>query len=154
MRPPPGNMTGVPDTLSPEERSDRMSRIRGSDTRPELLVRRYLPGLGVRYRLHPARLPGRPDLLLPKHGVAIFVHGCFWHAHSCQQGRVPGTRSQFWQDKFEANRVRDARNARALRRLGWRVLTIWECSLSKASTRSKALDTLVRKILAAGPDGS
>ncbi|QNN78410.1 DNA mismatch endonuclease Vsr [Pseudoxanthomonas mexicana] len=139
------------DTLSPEERSDRMRRIRGFDTGPELMVRRYLHARGLRYRLHDGVLPGRPDLVLPKHGVVVFVHGCFWHAHRCQKGRIPDTRSQFWKEKLESNRRRDARNATSLRRLGWRVLTVWECSLSTTSRSARALDTLVRKILAGTP---
>lgn len=136
------------DSLTPEQRSERMSRIRGSDTGPELLVRRYLHALGFRYRLHARDLPGRPDLVLPKHGAVVFVHGCFWHAHSCQKGRIPRTRSKFWQEKFAYNQARDSRNVRALRRLGWRVLTVWECSLARGSTRESTLENLARKIRA------
>lgn len=135
------------DTLSIEERSKRMSRIRGIDTRPELMVRRYLHARGFRFRLHGRGLPGKPDIILPKYRTVIFVHGCFWHSHHCQQGRIPGTRSEFWQAKFEANRRRDVRNSRSLRSLGWRVLIVWECSLSTASKRVKALDSLVKRIL-------
>lgn len=136
------------DTLSQEERSDRMSRIRGTNTGPELLVRRYLHALGLRFKLHDRRLPGKPDLVLPKYRTVVFVNGCFWHAHECQKGRIPGTRSAFWREKFERNRTRDMRNVRALRRLGWRVLTVWECSLANTSKRGRTLGTLARKILA------
>lgn len=135
------------DTLTPPARSERMSRIRGRDTAPELWVRRYLHAQGFRYRLHGAGLPGRPDIVLPKHGVVVFVHGCFWHAHSCQKGRIPATRSKFWLAKFEANQRRDARNGRDLRRLGWRVLTVWECSLSTKAKRDRALAGLEAKIV-------
>lgn len=141
------------DTLSPEERSERMSRIRGSDTTPELLVRRYLHAHGFRYKLHDRSLPGKPDLVFPRYGVVVFINGCFWHAHHCQKGRIPATRSDFWKDKFEKNRARDTRNARLLKRLGWRVLTVWECTLSGASKRTRTLDILVRKIVA-GSKGS
>lgn len=134
------------DSLTPQQRSERMSRIRGSGTKPELVVRRHLHALGFRYRLHRRDLPGKPDLVLPKHGAVVFVHGCFWHAHGCQKGRIPGTRSDFWQQKFEYNKARDARNVRALRRLGWRVLTVWECSLSKPYSRQRVLDTLVGQL--------
>lgn len=141
-----GSAVAMVDSLTPEQRSERMSRIRASDTAPEMLVRRHLHALGFRYRLHARDLPGKPDLVLPKHGVVVFVHGCFWHAHSCQKGRIPATRREFWREKFAYNKARDARNVRALRRLGWRVATVWECSLSKGSTRQAALETLVRKI--------
>lgn len=140
------------DSLTPAERSDRMSRIRGKDTVPELTVRRYLHSRGFRYRLHVSNLPGKPDLVLPRYSVAIFVHGCFWHAHSCQKGRVPATRSSFWERKFCTNRVRDARNVRALRRMGWRVLTVWECNLNTSHKRQRALSRLERRILGAGSD--
>ena len=134
------------DTLSPAERSERMSRIRGRDTKPEIWVRRALHAHGYRFRLHRRDLPGRPDIVLPKYGTVVFVQGCFWHAHTCQKGRIPGTRSAFWEAKFEGNKKRDARNARALRAAGWRVLTIWECELAKPSSRERALDRLMNKI--------
>jgi DNA mismatch endonuclease (patch repair protein) len=129
-----------------------MSRIRGSDTLPELIVRRYLHSVGLRYRLHAKGLPGRPDIVLPKHGVVVFVHGCFWHCHACQQGRVPGTRSEFWRHKFETNKRRDAKNRKALKALGWRVITVWECSLARSGKASRHLDMLVRTILTPGKD--
>jgi DNA mismatch endonuclease (patch repair protein) len=142
------------DFLSPEDRSVRMSRIRGVDTVPELIVRRHLHSVGFRYRLHDRSLPGRPDLVLPRHKVVIFVNGCFWHAHRCQKGRIPASRSKFWEAKFAANQARDARNARRLRRVGWRVLTVWECTLGNTSKRSRTLDNLVIRILAKTPSGS
>lgn len=124
-----------------------MSRIRGSDTGPERLVRRHLHASGLRYRLHVKDLIGRPDLVLPRHHVVVFVHGCFWHAHRCQRGRIPGTQSAFWKQKFETNKQRDKRTERALRRAGWRVLTVWECSIASPKKAARRLDALVRRIL-------
>ena len=134
------------DTLSSAERSERMSRIRGKDTKPELWVRRYLHGQGFRFPLHRNDLPGRPDLVLPKYGAVVFVQGCFWHAHSCQKGRIPETRGDFWRSKFEGNKRRDARNFRMLRRAGWHVFCIWECELTTLAKRASALSRLERKI--------
>jgi DNA mismatch endonuclease (patch repair protein) len=121
------------DTLTPEQRSERMSRIRGRDTQPELVLRRALHAEGLRYRLHDADLPGKPDLVFPRFSAVVFVHGCFWHQHvGCKVARVPQSNLGFWRKKFEANRCRDRRNVRQLRRLGWRVAVVWECQLSTA----------------------
>jgi DNA mismatch endonuclease (patch repair protein) len=110
-----------------------MSGIRGKNTKPEIVVRRFLHRAGLRFRLHVRDLPGRPDIVLPRYGVAIQVHGCFWHAHSnCRFAAVPKTNAAFWRDKIAANVVRDKSTSRALRRLGWRVLVIWECQLQEA----------------------
>src|SRR5688572_21376559 len=106
-----------------------MSRIRGSDTKLELLVRRALHARGFRYRLGGAGLPGRPDLVLPRHGVVVFVHGCFWHGHSCPLFRLPKTRPEFWQSKIGSNQRRDERVLEQLAQMGWRSLVVWECSL-------------------------
>lgn len=124
------------DVVDRETRSRMMANIRGRDTKPEMLVRRMLHGAGYRYRLHDRRMPGRPDIVLPKHRVAIFVHGCFWHRHQgCRLCTTPGTRPEFWHDKFEANVERDQRNTASLVTSGWRVATIWECALKrKANT--------------------
>jgi DNA mismatch endonuclease (patch repair protein) len=134
------------DTLTPAQRSERMSRIRGKDTQPELLVRSHLHGAGLRFRLHAAKLPGRPDLVLPKYATVVFVEGCFWHGHRCQKGRIPGTNSTFWASKIATNQARDQRNHRALWRAGWRVLRVWECQLAKAATRERVLGRLVSNI--------
>lgn len=118
------------DTLDPRQRSARMGLVRGKDSKPELFVRRLVHGLGYRYRLHRRDLPGTPDLVFPGRGKVIFVHGCFWHRHAgCALARLPKSRGEFWLPKLEGNAERDARNARALRRLGWGVMTIWECQL-------------------------
>jgi len=133
--------------MSKSERSALMARIRGTDTKPEVIVRSALHRAGFRFRLYTRTLPGRPDIVLPKHGVVIFVHGCFWHRHGCSLSSEPSTRRTFWNDKFARNVARDARNARALRTLGWRVLTVWECTLRTKSSRERAISGLVRKIL-------
>lgn len=108
-----------------------MSRVRGKDTKPEMRVRRLIFSLGYRYRLHDARLPGKPDLVFAGRGKVIFVHGCFWHQHDgCALARLPKSRTGFWTRKFAGNKERDARNMAALRALGWRVLVLWECGLA------------------------
>lgn len=117
------------DVMDRESRSRLMSRIRGSDTKPELALRRGLFAMGFRYRLHRKDLPGRPDLTFPRYGAVIFVHGCFWHGHDCALFRMPATRPEFWAGKIEGNRERDIRNVSSLRELGWRVLTVWECAM-------------------------
>ena len=135
------------DTISKAQRSALMARIRGKDTKPEVFVRSALHRAGFRFRLYARGLPGRPDIVLPRHGVVIFVHGCFWHRHGCALASEPATRRRFWQAKFEANMARDRRNARALRELGWRVLTVWECTLRTKTGRERAIATLVRRIV-------
>ena len=108
------------------------SGIRGKNTKPEMVVRRGLHGLGFRFRLHDRNLPGRPDIVLPKWRAAVLVHGCFWHGHDCDLFRWPSTRVDFWREKIEGNRERDAAAVLSLDAAGWRVLEIWECSLKGA----------------------
>ena len=117
------------DRLTREHRSWNMSRIRGTDTRPERQLRSLLHRAGLRFRLHARHLPGRPDIVLPKYRTAIFVHGCFWHRHRCGNATVPATRTAFWQEKFKGNVLRDACNQAALRSAGWKVQVVWECEL-------------------------
>ena len=118
------------DVMSPDKRSALMSRIRGTNTKPELLVRKYLWHTGFRYRLHVAGLPGRPDLVLPKWNAVVFVHGCFWHRHAgCPYFRMPKTRAAFWDAKLTRNKERDSTAIAALRHGGWRVAVVWECAL-------------------------
>jgi DNA mismatch endonuclease (patch repair protein) len=131
------------DTLSPAERSARMALIRSKDTKPELIVRRAVWAAGFRFRLHSQALPGRPDLVFPGLKTVVFVHGCYWHGHSCQKGRIPGSNSRFWKDKFEANKARDRRNRAKLRADGWAVHTVWECSLSTHPKKDRALRKLL-----------
>lgn len=111
-----------------------MSGIRGSDTRPEMLVRRQLHALGFRYRLHDRKLPGKPDIVLPRYSAAILVNGCFWHRHNCHLFKWPKSRPEFWRAKIQGNVERDIRNMQALKSSGWRVGVIWECAL-KGRTR-------------------
>jgi DNA mismatch endonuclease (patch repair protein) len=106
-----------------------MSRIRGKDTKPELVLRRGLHAKGLRYRLHRKDLPGRPDMVFPRFHAAILVHGCFWHGHDCPLFKLPATRRDFWQAKIEGNRARDNRDYIQLTTKGWRVLVVWECAL-------------------------
>jgi DNA mismatch endonuclease (patch repair protein) len=122
------------DVLTTEQRRLNMSRIRGRDTKPEMFIRQGLHARGLRYRLQDRKLPGRPDLVFPKHRAIIQVHGCFWHGHNCPMFRLPATRTEFWEGKITANRMRDTQTHQALLHLGWRVLTVWECSL-KGPTR-------------------
>ena len=132
------------DTLTPAERSARMALVRAKDTKPELMVRRFVHGMGYRYRLHRRDLPGTPDMVFPGRGKVIFVHGCFWHRHArCALARLPKSRGDFWLPKLTANAERDARNGRALRPLGWGVLTIWECQLRDTA----ALANRIRRFL-------
>ncbi len=139
----------VADTLTPAERSQRMSLIRGKNTKPELFVRRLVHGMGYRYRLHAADLPGTPDLVFCRRKCAIFVHGCFWHRHpdtACKIARLPKSRQEFWTAKLSHNRERDVAQVEALGNMGWRVLTIWECQLKEVLELKKN----IRRFLEAG----
>lgn len=123
----------MPDVVSPTVRSRMMSGIKGKDTKPEFLVRKALFAGGYRFRLHRRDLPGSPDVVLPGRKVAIFAHGCFWHRHgACKNAKMPATRPEFWKNKLQGNVDRDARAVEALRSLGWRVLTVWECGTRDA----------------------
>jgi DNA mismatch endonuclease (patch repair protein) len=124
------------DVHDPERRSANMRAIRHKDTNPEMLIRRLLFARGFRFRIHVKSLPGSPDIVLPKHRVAVFVHGCFWHGHGCHLFKVPATRSDFWMEKIQGNRDRDYRDEARLLASGWRVLTIWECALKGKQKRS------------------
>lgn len=117
------------DRLTVEQRRLNMSRVRSKGTSPEIAVRRILHSLGYRFRLHRRDLPGTPDIVLPRHRVAVFVHGCFWHGHQCQLFRVPATRTEFWTTKIETNRRRDAIAKTSLISDGWRTMCIWECAV-------------------------
>ena len=118
------------DFLSPQQRSERMSRIRSKDTSPELALRRALHALGLRFRVHDKGLPGKPDIVLPKFKTVVLVHGCFWHRHAgCKVATTPKSNTAYWQEKFDRNVQRDQRNVAALEALGWKVITAWECEL-------------------------
>lgn len=128
------------DTLSPTERSERMSRVRSRDTGPERALRRLLTGLGYRYRLQYANAPGRPDVAFPGRRKAIWMHGCFWHRHpGCRNARLPKSRREFWVPKLEGNRRRDLATQREARRQGWRTLVAWECELRNPERLSRRL---------------
>lgn len=123
-------------------RSEMMSRIGSRNTKPEMVVRQGLHALGFRYRLHAKNLPGSPDIVLPKYKSAIFVHGCFWHAHEgCQNFRVPKSNTEFWKEKLARNIERDARQIKELEDAGWRVLVVWECATRNLSTK-KLVETI------------
>lgn len=139
------------DTLSNEERSTRMSLVRGKDTGPELLVRKVVHSMGYRYRLHGKDLPGRPDLVFPARKAVIFVHGCFWHRHdACKLARLPKSRLEFWGPKLEANKARDARKLTELEAAGWRTLVIWECELRDQQLLRDRLTKFLEKNNASG----
>jgi DNA mismatch endonuclease (patch repair protein) len=133
------------DTLSVPQRSERMARVRSKDTKSELIVRRMVHRLGFRYRLHGKGLPGKPDMVFASRMKVIFVHGCFWHRHTarCPLTRMPKSNLEFWQSKFEENHRRDEKHVRLLRAAGWKVLTVWECQIS----RTDALKARIIKFL-------
>jgi DNA mismatch endonuclease (patch repair protein) len=133
------------DTLTPSERSARMALIRSRDTKPELFVRRIIHGLGYRYRLHAKDLPGRPDLVFKSRRKVVFVHGCFWHLHrNCPACRPPKSRRDYWKPKLERNAARDKEVVRQLRRLGWRLMVIWECELDRTERLTQKITKFLR----------
>lgn len=136
------------DKLTPEKRSWNMSRIKGKDTKIEVEVRKYLFSKGYRFRKNDKRYPGKPDIVLPKYHVAIFVHGCFWHRHEgCKDATIPKTRTEFWLEKFDKNVKNDQIKQEKLRELGWKVIVIWECELKRSfqKTMDKVEKELTRK---------
>lgn len=134
----------VADIVDKATRSRMMAGIRGKDTRPELAVRKALHRRGFRYRLHDRKLPGKPDMSFPRYRAAIFVNGCFWHGHDCHLFKWPASRADFWKKKILRNRQKDRENIDALGKLGWRVLTIWECALKGRASHS--MDDIVDKV--------
>jgi len=133
------------DPLTPAERSERMSRIRNADTKPEMIVRRLVHGMGYRYRLHSPDLPGRPDLVFRPSRKVIFVHGCFWHQHGCRQYRQPRTKRSFWEPKLESNKERDKINQKKLSAIGWKFLVIWECELQNREKLKNRISEFLNK---------
>jgi DNA mismatch endonuclease (patch repair protein) len=118
------------DKVSPQQRSRMMSRVKGKDTSPEKKVRSTIHQMGYRFRLHRKDLPGKPDIVLPRHGKIIFVHGCFWHGHEgCKRSKRPSSNTEFWNKKLSRNKERDKQNLESLRRSGWDVLVVWECQV-------------------------
>jgi DNA mismatch endonuclease (patch repair protein) len=135
------------DVHSPEQRSFNMSKIRGKDTRPEMMVRKWLWAKGYRYQLHRKDLPGKPDIVLPKYHAAIFIHGCFWHRHGCSSTTMPESRRSFWLAKFRENVNRDKRNIEALLKKSWRVIVVWECSLRKKNATPEQVADQIESFL-------
>lgn len=133
------------DTRTPQQRRRIMQSVKGKDTGPEMVVRRWLFSRGYRYRLHPKTLPGKPDIVMPGRRLAIFVHGCFWHGHDCIKGRAPKSRLDYWQPKLDNNRERDARKASELRALGWEVLTLWQCDIGDDARLARILERTLGK---------
>jgi DNA mismatch endonuclease (patch repair protein) len=132
------------DTIIPTERSALMGRIRSKDTKPEVAVRSMLHRLGYRFRLHRKDLPGRPDIVLPKHRKIILVQGCFWHGHTCRLASKPKSNEKYWSDKIATNQARDARNADALALQGWTVLELWECEVRRLVGLEEKLRTFLQ----------
>ena len=134
------------DVHSKKTRSYNMSRIKGQDTKPELLVRKFLFAKGFRYRLHDKNLPGKPDIVLPKYKTIIFVHGCFWHGHkNCKYATIPKTRTEWWLTKITYNQKNDKKNSKLLKSLGWRIIIIHECNLKKTKLKT-TLDKLLKTL--------
>lgn len=135
------------DKLTPEHRSWNMSRIKGKDTKIEVIVRQYLFSKGYRFRKNDKRYPGKPDIVLPKYKTVIFVHGCFWHRHpGCKNATIPKTRTEFWNDKFEKNVRNDKIKQEQLEQMGWKVIVIWECELEKNFSQTmEAVETELKR---------
>jgi len=128
-----------------------MSRVRGRDTKPEMLVRRLLHAAGLRYRLHGKNLPGKPDLVFAGLGAVVFVHGCFWHMHQCPLGKpVPATNKEFWAEKRRGNALRDKRHRAALKKAGWRVFEIWECETRDVARLGRRVNRLIARLRSQG----
>lgn len=136
------------DIFTPEKRSEIMSHIQGKNTGPERIVRKILHKMGYRFRLHRRDLPGKPDIALPKYRTVIMIHGCFWHRHEgCRYAYMPKSRIEFWKKKFKSNVVRDRIVKKQLRKMGWQVITIWECEIHSVNILEKKLDITLRQIL-------
>lgn len=135
-------MSDVHDTAT---RSYNMSRIKGKDTKPEIVVRKFLFSKGLRYRLYDKKLPGKPDIVLPKYKTVIFVHGCFWHGHeNCKYFSIPKTRTEWWTEKIMKNKANDEKNEAALVALGWKVIEVFECELKKDTKESTLNNILIQ----------
>lgn len=139
--------------MTPEQRSRNMAAIKGKDTKPEMIVRKYLFSQGLRFRVQVRKLPGNPDIVLPKYKTVIFVNGCFWHGHEgCKYFRLPKSNVEFWKEKIERNIERDRESMRALLDLGWKVIRVWECELRNKANREETLNKIYNSITSS--DGS
>ena len=134
------------DIYSKRKRSEIMSKISGTETKPEILVRKYLFSKGFRFRKNDKRLPGRPDIVLPKYKTVIFIHGCFWHGHHCKAGKLPETNKEFWGNKINSNIERDKKNQHKLEKLGWKIIIVWQCKLKNKKMMTKKLKEIEQKI--------
>lgn len=123
-----------------------MGKISGKETKPEILVRKFLFGQGFRYVKNDKRLPGKPDVVLPKYRTVIFVHGCFWHGHTCKAGKLPETRKEFWTKKIRDTVARDTNNQSELQKLGWKVIVVWQCELKNKKVRENRILQLCEQI--------
>ena len=134
------------DIFNKEKRSKIMSGISGKETKPEILVRKFLFANGFRYRKNDKRYPGKPDIVLPKYKTIIFIHGCFWHGHHCPAGKLPETRKEFWKNKINGNIERDKKNILELKKQGWNVIVIWQCELKNKTIKEKTLNELINTL--------
>jgi len=134
------------DIYSKRKRSEIMSKISGTETKPEILVRKYFFSKGFRFRKNDKRLPGRPDIVLPKYKTVIFIHGCFWHGHHCKAGKLPETNKEFWENKINSNMERDKKNQHKLEKLGWKIIIVWQCKLKNKKMMTKKLKEIEQKI--------
>ena len=142
------------DIFSKEKRSEVMSKITGKDTKPEIVVRKYLFSRGLRFRKNDKRYPGKPDVVLPKYRTMVFVHGCFWHGHAdCNTWRPPLSNVEFWRAKIGANIIRDRRHTETLLAMGWNILVMWECEIKSKKDRPARLERLYNQITAHKPAG-
>lgn len=141
------------DVMTSEQRSRCMAAVKGKDTKPEMIVRKYLFSQGLRFRVQVRKLPGNPDIVLPKYKTVIFVNGCFWHGHEgCKYFRLPKSNVEFWKEKIERNIERDRESMRALLDLGWKVIRVWECELRNKANREETLNKIYNSITSS--DGS
>lgn len=134
------------DIYSKNKRSRIMSKISGKETKYEILVRKFLFEKGFRYRKNDKRLPGKPDIVLPKYKTIIFTHGCFWHGHHCKAAKLPETNKEFWENKINYNIERDKNNQLVLRKLGWKIIIIWQCELKNKKMITEKLKEIEQKI--------
>ena len=134
------------DIFSFQKRSDIMSKICGKNTKPQILVRKFLFSKGFRYRINVKTLPGKPDIVLPKYKTVIFINGCFWHGHNCKKGKLPSSNIDFWRKKISNNKSRDDKNSDLLIKLGWKVIIIWQCEISNVNNREIRLEFLLEEL--------
>lgn len=134
------------DIFSSEKRSNIMSKISAKNTKPEILIRKFLFSKGFRYHINVKALPGKPDIVLPKYKTVIFVNGCFWHGHTCKKGRIPSSNADFWKEKILNNKLRDKKNLDLLTELGWKVIIIWQCEINNISNRKIRFECLLEEL--------